>query len=198
MNDTNMNTRPKTIELTVVKGPVEEINQLHAEMNELAETAVQKAIRIGELLTEQKKLCKRGQWLSWLEANVQFHRSLANRYMVIYIGRVKLECRDVSTFEEAYRIIVPKDKPIKKKKQSLQDDIVLQAHGKTLRLEKPLRSWHIAYDPDGSQSIICRTCWYHHSGGKKISLGGAKVSFNSWFYSCECPGSERETREEQA
>ena len=49
----------------------DEINRLHHEIKDAFRTGIEKAIRIGELLTEQKARCKHGEWLPWLNANVR-------------------------------------------------------------------------------------------------------------------------------
>jgi hypothetical protein len=48
------------------------------------QSAVQHAIRAGELLTEAKKLVRHGQWLPWLAANFEFTRQTAAAYMRIF------------------------------------------------------------------------------------------------------------------
>ena len=42
-----------------------EINQLHGEILAAAKTTIEKAIRIGELLTARKEKCPHGAWLPW-------------------------------------------------------------------------------------------------------------------------------------
>lgn len=178
----------------MVKTPVEEINQLYSEMNELAESAVEKAIRIGELLRDERQKCKAGTWLSWLKVNVRFSDQTARNYMRIYKARNKF--KTVLNLREALRIVAPKDASSRKPAPKRQDDIVLQAHGKTLRLKKPILAWHIAHS-GGAESIICRTCWTHSSGGKNLGTL-TNIKSGSWFYACECPDSSRDAVEETA
>ena len=52
-----------------ISGAASEINRLHAEICQAARATIEKAIRIGELLTEQKAGLKHGEWLPWLKAN---------------------------------------------------------------------------------------------------------------------------------
>jgi hypothetical protein len=59
-----------------------------------------------ELLTAQRKLCKHGQWLAWLQANVQFSRKTGDNYRSIYLHRDKFV--NVTNLTDAYRIAVPK------------------------------------------------------------------------------------------
>ena len=58
----------------------DEINRLHHELKDAFRTGIEKAIRIGELLTEQHARCKHGEWLPWLKANVQFSIKTAYNY----------------------------------------------------------------------------------------------------------------------
>jgi hypothetical protein len=46
-----------------ISGAASEINRLHGEICQAARTTIEKAIRIGELLAEQKAGLKHGQWL---------------------------------------------------------------------------------------------------------------------------------------
>jgi hypothetical protein len=91
------------MEISISKTPVEEINQLHSELNELAKDALTKSIRIGELLTEQRKLCKHGKWLPWLKANTAIPQTTGNNYMRIYANRAKLAT--VANLTDAYRLV---------------------------------------------------------------------------------------------
>ena len=105
----------KTLALSIVQDSVEEINQLHAELNDLAKGSIEKAIRIGELLRQQRAQCKHGEWLPWLETNVQFSRKTADRYQHLYHQRVKLVT--LTNLNEAYRISLPKGQRKRKPKE---------------------------------------------------------------------------------
>jgi hypothetical protein len=94
--------------LNATETAIQEINERHAKMNELAKDALENAIRIGELLTEQRKLCKHGEWLSWLAENVEFSQQTDDRYRKLYANRDIL--LTVSNIAEAYRLIIPKSK----------------------------------------------------------------------------------------
>ena len=100
----------------VVVSVKDEINRLHAEIEDLKTrcnvslgSALEKAIEIGEMLTDQKNALKHGQWLLWLKENVGFSRQMACRYMGIYEGRGK--CKPGLHLAEAYRLLAgPKQK----------------------------------------------------------------------------------------
>jgi hypothetical protein len=56
----------------------EKINQEHRLARQGAETAVQHAVRCGQLLIEQKKVMKHGAFQAWIEKNCEFsYRSAA-------------------------------------------------------------------------------------------------------------------------
>ena len=82
----------------------DEINRLHHEIDNMARTALEKAIRIGELLTEQRARCKHGEWLPWLKANVQF--CLEKPLTIIEgIYRERSKFVNVTNLAEAYRLL---------------------------------------------------------------------------------------------
>lgn len=86
--------------------PIQEINERHAKMDRLAKDALENAIRIGELLTNEKDKCKHGEWLPWIKANVQFSDRTANTYMRLFANKDKFE--GASNIAQAYRLTIPK------------------------------------------------------------------------------------------
>lgn len=83
----------------------DEIQRLHDEIMGQLRTTVQKAIRIGELLTEQKADLQHGQWLPWLEENVPFSERTARNYMRVYEKRAELKSANVADLSSAYRAV---------------------------------------------------------------------------------------------
>ena len=77
----------------------EKINAEHAIAEEHARTAVQHAIRCGELLTEAKTQVAHGQWLPWLEANFVGSDRTASAYMRLAANRQHVA--DLSSVREA-------------------------------------------------------------------------------------------------
>jgi hypothetical protein len=67
-----------------------EIRQLHQEICSLAMTALDKAIRIGELLLQEKAKLKHGEWLPWIKENLPFSHNTVNRYKRCYQYRDRL------------------------------------------------------------------------------------------------------------
>jgi hypothetical protein len=79
-------------ELTVAvnlteEGRVQEIRKLHGEIAESLQMTVAKAIRIGELLAEQKAKLDHGEWTPWIEANLPFSYRSARRYITFFENR---------------------------------------------------------------------------------------------------------------
>jgi hypothetical protein len=93
----------------VIDKPIDaasEINRLHFENIEAARTTIQRAMRIGELLSQMKSKLRHGEWLPWLEANVAFDARTAQRYVKVYENRDRLKNDSVSYLKDAYRILV--------------------------------------------------------------------------------------------
>lgn len=138
----------------------QEINELHAQINMLGRDALQKALRIGELLIEQRQRCKHGEWLPWLKANVQFTQKTANNYMRVYEARSKLE--SVSNLAEAYRLTLPRAKPpdkpsktstrgritpkLDEARQIIRSDIEAEKPVNPHKLEKEHGISHVTFD----------------------------------------------------
>ncbi len=68
------------------------------------------AIRIGELLTEQKKSFFHEKLMPWVETNLPFSRRTARNYMRLYRERDRLKTEGVTGLTEAYNLLTsPKD-----------------------------------------------------------------------------------------
>lgn len=80
----------------------EEIIELHNSIMKSARRSVQDAIKIGEIISEQKKLLPHGEFLPWV-GTLPFHRDTANQYMRLFLHSDK--CRNVRNLQEAYRQI---------------------------------------------------------------------------------------------
>ena len=90
---------------------INEIITLHGEILDLGRTALDKALRIGELLTGIKDEVKYGEWLPWVEENLPHisERSI-QRYMSLYRRRDLLNTPSVAdlTLTGACEIITQK------------------------------------------------------------------------------------------
>ena len=87
-------------------GRVKEIRALHIEIDGLARTALDKAIRIGELLTEQKAAIAHGEWLPWIKGNCPFSARAASDYMNFWERRDELKSARLADLAEARRLLV--------------------------------------------------------------------------------------------
>jgi hypothetical protein len=95
------------------KNCVEEIINLHNEVRAHAETMIQKAIRIGELLVEQKQKMQHGRFTQWVTENLPFSIRSAQNYMRVFINKDKIENENISLLSDAYNILkLPRD-PLK-------------------------------------------------------------------------------------
>lgn len=89
----------------IEKSKVQEIVTLHNEIAGHLKMSLEKAIRIGELLIEQKTSLKHGEWLPWIEANLPFSRQTADNYRRCYENKDKL--LSVGNLIEAYKLLAP-------------------------------------------------------------------------------------------
>jgi hypothetical protein len=108
------------MKLVTTNKKAEEINSLHHEICEGLRTMVSKAIRIGELLVQQKRECVHGTWVPWLEGNVEFSVTSARVYMRCYYhrGRLKQQPTAVLTIEDLARTSVkPAQEELNEEKQ---------------------------------------------------------------------------------
>lgn len=83
-----------------------EIKRLHAEIGEAIRTSIDKALRIGQLLTAQKAETKHGDWLPWLKANVPFSFRSAQRFMDLWDNREYVgKSANVTHLRDAYELL---------------------------------------------------------------------------------------------
>jgi hypothetical protein len=87
------------------KTRVNEICELHNEICALLKTSLDKGIRIGQLLSEQKEGFNHGEWLPWIRANLPFTPRTAQSYMRLYSERDRLKSENVSHLADAYRML---------------------------------------------------------------------------------------------
>ena len=82
----------------------EEITRLHSELCGLAISSVEKAARIGELLTQKRLCCQHGEWMPWVES-LPFSRKTAWNYMHVFNNKSK--CVNITHLgvSEAYRLL---------------------------------------------------------------------------------------------
>lgn len=91
------------------KSPVPEIVRLHGEIVDSLRLSLDKAIRIGELLTEQKERLGHGRFGAWC-AKLPFGQRTAQNYMRLFDQRDRLKSETVSHLTRAYRLLGRKDR----------------------------------------------------------------------------------------
>jgi hypothetical protein len=80
-----------------------EIQKEINELNNALKMSVQKAIRIGELLTEQKEIVGHGLFLSWLKDNIDISERSAQMYMKLF--NYKDKTAEIADLQSAYHQI---------------------------------------------------------------------------------------------
>jgi len=81
------------------------IIKLHQELVVSARSSLEKAIKIGRLLTEQKASINHGAWLPWIKESLPFSQPTAFNYMKCYEYREQLV--HVNNLSEAYKLLAP-------------------------------------------------------------------------------------------
>jgi hypothetical protein len=84
---------------------IEEIRTLHFQIVGLARTSLEKAIRVGELLTEIKSQLNHGEWLPWIKTNLPFTDRTARNYIRLHENRDRLKLETVSDLTTAYKLL---------------------------------------------------------------------------------------------
>jgi hypothetical protein len=92
-------------EFEVVKNRVQEIWNLHGLFIESLKKSLEHAMRIGELLVEQKSELPHGLFGAWIDSNMPFSIRTAQNYMKVYRERDRLKSATVSHLTEAYNIL---------------------------------------------------------------------------------------------
>jgi len=83
----------------------QEIVTLHQEIVGHLRQSLDKAIRIGQLLTEQKDSLKHGEFTPWLRANVPFTDRTARNYMRLYREKDRIKTESISDLNGAYFLL---------------------------------------------------------------------------------------------
>jgi hypothetical protein len=97
------------------KDRVQEIIALYDEITGNLASALEKAIKIGQLLTIQKEISRHGKFSSWIRKNFPFTERTAQNYMKVYRHREEIESENVSVLNDAYNILKLRRKKLKKR-----------------------------------------------------------------------------------
>lgn len=99
----------------IEKSRISEIVTLHGEVCGLLKMSLEKAIRIGELLTEQKASLQHGDFIPWIQTNLPFTDRTARSYMNCYRNRDLLKTESISDLKGAYKLLGTSNEPAKQK-----------------------------------------------------------------------------------
>ena len=105
-----MTTQKGHVMNDLVQQRTDEIIRLHGEIVDSARMTVEKAIRAGKLLAEQKAALPHGSFADWTKDNLPFTMRTAQRYMKAYQNRALLKNDNVSHLNEAHGLLT-KPKP---------------------------------------------------------------------------------------
>lgn len=89
----------------IVGTKASEIASLHSEIVGHLRQSLEKAMRIGELLAEQKASMAHGKFTPWIEENLPFTDRTARNYMRLYKERDRFKTETVSDLKSAYRLL---------------------------------------------------------------------------------------------
>ena len=89
----------------IEKTRIDEIKELHQKIGGYLRTTLDGAIRVGELLQEQKAGLKHGAWLPWIKENLPFSERLARDYMRFYNRREELKTANLADLTDARKFI---------------------------------------------------------------------------------------------
>jgi len=97
-------------QMDIKKNRAQEIVTLHQEIVGHLQQSLEKAIKIGQLLTEQKGSMKHGEFGPWLKGNIPFTDRTARNYMRLWREKDRLKMESVSDLKDAYRLITDQKK----------------------------------------------------------------------------------------
>jgi len=86
----------------------QEIRQLHNKIEGYILSSIDNALRIGELLSEQKKALKHGEFTVWVSDNLPFSVRTAQNYMRVYRNKSLMKNESVSHLAQAYNLLPEK------------------------------------------------------------------------------------------
>ena len=127
-------TAPATATFKLDASPMDEVKRLHGEIVSHAHTSLEKAIRIGELMTAEKARHKHGKWMEWVEANTDIPYRTIARYMELYAGRSKFATVANIELNDAYKILAKQAKLEKPAKPTAEFIDEMKIRGKRQKL----------------------------------------------------------------
>jgi len=112
------------VEIEIVKDVIHEINQLHKEIQQGFYNALDKGIRIGLLLNQEKTKLKHGKWIDWINKNLEFGVKQAQNYKKVYEGYKLLNAKSTSHLAlTSIDSIISEIRKVKKAKKNKEIEI---------------------------------------------------------------------------
>lgn len=109
--------------MSVTKTTRDRIIELHMGIVQVARRSVMDAIKIGQLLSEQKERMKHGEFLPWLE-ELPFEQRTSYRYMALYQYHDKIAI--VANLQEAYKKVEQIEYTEKKEREKEDQKVVFE------------------------------------------------------------------------
>lgn len=110
--------------MNLTQDRTQEIKKELADLNQSLKMSVQKAIRVGQLLTEQKEFIGHGKFISWIEDNLDITDETARKYIKLFQYKDKTQLN--WNLQEAYQQIETIERQEKQsaeaRKQTLIDE----------------------------------------------------------------------------
>jgi len=106
---------------------VTEIVRLHDEIEGFYRASLTRAIRIGELLEEQKAALPFGQWLPWVDRLPLSEKTVQN-YMKLFRNRDTLKSANVADLSTAYKLLAKPPKKLSPKPRMTADEVWYSRH----------------------------------------------------------------------
>ncbi|WP_061232527.1 DUF3102 domain-containing protein [Leptospira noguchii] len=94
-----------SFEITNLDNIATELNRLHQSILTAGKNMVRFAIEAGEILTKKKDELEHGEFIPWVENNLNFKIRTAQRYMRIYEKRDQINASMLTHLEDAYKLI---------------------------------------------------------------------------------------------
>ena len=91
----------------IERSKVERIIEMHSQIMRRARLSLEDAIKIGELLSEEKRKLQHGEWGNWINENLPFTASTAATYMRLYLRKDEFEEKGIADLKGAYKLITP-------------------------------------------------------------------------------------------
>jgi len=107
----------------IEKNRANEIVSLHGQIEGLLKQSLGKAIRIGQLLSEQKAALPHGEFIPWIKANLPFTDRTARNYMKLSENRDLLKTENVSDLRSAYALLAGPAEDTEAKSEGLAAEI---------------------------------------------------------------------------